>query len=145
MIELLERAGEGCLRDFAEKAMLKVMGKDSDLFNELEDCLYLMVNGPHFDAFSYKEASEALENADGTKGPHWSLDDARSLMRSKGAALKGCNEYDLAYALNMAWSDYSGILGGEEPVIRVAMAFLNDEDAPEGKAYLYWKRVIKGE
>ena len=28
--------------------------------------------------------------------------------------------------------------------LKIALAFLNDKDAPEGKAYLYWKAISQG-
>lgn len=140
---LLEMVDETCLREFAQEAMSRIMRSDRELFSELEECLYLKINGPHFNPFTYKEAVEALENEDGSKGPHWSLDEIMSLIKPKGVKLDGFNEYDLAYALNVTWSDYSSVISAEDTVVRMALAFLSDKDAPEGKAYLYWRKVIK--
>lgn len=143
MIEmLLDEASKECLCSLMTDFHGRLSKSNPDLADELEDILYGAVYGPHFNAWTYKKAVDALKSKDGKGGPHWSLDDIRSLMRSKGLKSDDWNDYDFAYAMNMTWSDYSDLVGGDETVCKMALAFLNDSDGPSGKAYIYWKKVI---
>lgn len=143
--ELAMQAGEERLSSFVCEAFEEFSRKDPEMASMFEDMLYVCVNGCHFNPFTYKDAVSSMENMDGTKGPHWSMDDVREVMRSKGISSDRFNEYDFAYALNMAYSDFKGSVSDSlDSYVRVALAFLNDKDAKEGKAYSYWKKVVKG-
>ena len=112
------------------------------LYDEMECELYESVYGNHFTKWKYDCAVSMLDNKDGTKGAHWSSSDIISLAKSKGASFKGYNEYDFAYAMNMIYSDYYGAIDNTvEAYYRVALAFIEDKDAPEGKAYRYYKAM----
>lgn len=137
----IERASEEQLRDFAER----LMERFPDIADEASEMLGVIVDGPHFTPFSYKEAVGRMRNEDGTEGAHWSIDEVREMAKKNGVSLSGFNEYDLAYALNMVRSDYYGAVDdNDDTYLRLALAFLNDRDAPEGKAYLYWKTISQG-
>lgn len=104
--------------------------------------IYEKEHGRHFGKELYEYAVAGMENEDGTKGPHWSVEEAANYAKAKGLSLTRFNEYDLAYAMNMVYSDYKGAIpDNTESYFRVARAFLEDKDAPEGKAYLYWKAM----
>lgn len=143
--DLLEEATKENLCNLVSDLMERLEKAYPEMAAEFEDELYECVHGKHFDAWSYKKATDGLVNSDGSKGPHWKLDDARKLMREKGIESGSFNEYDFAYALNMIWSDYYGAMpDNSDSYARMALAFLNDKDAPEGKAYVYWKKVAEG-
>lgn len=143
MIEmLLDEAGKECLCALMISFHERLSKSNPDLADELEDDLYEAVNGPHFNAWTYKKAVDGLKGRDGKDGPHWGLDEIRSLMRSKGIKGDDWNDYDFAYAMNMVWSDYSDLLSGDEAACKMALAFLSDPDGPKGKAYIYWKKVV---
>lgn len=44
------------------------------LKSELAANMYEAINGPHFDEEHARYAVEGMENEDGTKGPHWTVD-----------------------------------------------------------------------
>lgn len=49
------------------------------------------------------------------------------------------NRYDFAYVMNMMYSDYYGTVPDDaETYFRMAKAFIEDKDAPEGKAWKYY-------
>lgn len=142
MIEdLLEEAGKDCLCRIVSDIHSKLLRVCPEMADELEDDLYEGIHGRHMTAWTYKKASDSLVDHNGRMGPHWDLDQVRSLMKSKGTRSDDWNEYDLAYAMNMLWSDYSKMVGDEDAIFRMALAFLDDPDGPDGKAYLYWRMV----
>lgn len=89
-------------------------------------------------------AVEALDNANGTKGPHWSVADITSYAKSRGLTYANFNEYDFSYVLNLMFSDYYGTVSDSvDTYFKLAKAFLEDKDAPVGKAFLYYKAMKK--
>lgn len=115
---------------------------DPEMKSRLECDIYMAVNGPHFDEDTFNKATSYMKNADGTKGPHWSVADVADYARSHGCTFSKYNEYDLAYAMNMAYSDYYGAISNStDAYYKIAKAFLEDKDGPEGKAFRYWKAM----
>lgn len=113
-----------------------------ELYEEMECELYEHIYGPHFTDWKYDCAVSKLENADGSKGAHWKVSDVADYARSKGLSYKGFNEYDLAYVMNIMFSDYYGAVpDSTDSFFKLAVAFLEDKDAPEGKAWKYWKAM----
>ena len=54
------------------------------------------------------------------------------------------NEYDWNYVMNMMYSDYYGAVPNDvNSYIRLAVKFLEDKDAKEGKAYCYYMAMKK--
>lgn len=66
-----------------------------------------MEHGPHFNEEHARKAVMKMENEDGTRGPHWSLEETSALASQYGISLSGkFNRYDWFVALNMVYSDY---------------------------------------
>lgn len=67
---------------------------------------YEMEHGPHFNEEHARKAVMKMENEDGTRGPHWSLEETSALASQYGISLSGkFNRYDWFVALNMVYSD----------------------------------------
>lgn len=49
------------------------------LKSELAANMYEAINGPHFDEEHAHYAVEGMENEDGTKGPHWTVEETTSV------------------------------------------------------------------
>ena len=64
--------------------------------------------GPHFNEECALKAVSKMENEDGSRGEHWSLEETASIANQYGINLKGekYNKYDWYVALNMIRSDY---------------------------------------
>ena len=64
--------------------------------------------GPHFNEECALKAVSKMENEDGSRGEHWSLEEATSIANQYGINLKSekFNKYDWYVALNMVRSDY---------------------------------------
>lgn len=63
--------------------------------------------GPHFNEEQALKAVSKMENEDGSRGEHWSLEEATSIANQYGINLKSekFNKYDWYVALNMVRSD----------------------------------------
>lgn len=54
------------------------------LKSELAANMYEAINGPHFDEEHARYAVEGMENEDGTKGPHWTVEETTSVANQMG-------------------------------------------------------------
>lgn len=110
---------------------------------------YEMEHGPHFNEEHARKTAMKMENEDGTRGPHWSLEETSALASQYGISLSGkFNRYDWFVALNMVYSDYYKVLlnitgsNNIKHYIEFAKAWLNDKDIDEGKMWYYYQNEI---
>ena len=137
--QLIKSASDEQLREFVDDALSMIKETNHDLYEELESYLYKEIYGCHFNSWLLEKALNNLENEDGTTGGHWTLDQTTSVARAKGISFNKYNEYDFCYVLNMIYSDYYGAVKDDtDTYIQMAIKFLSDKDAPEGKAYKYY-------
>lgn len=94
----------------------------------------LIVN-PHFTKETAHYVVSGMNNKDGTTGEHWSYETTMKVMDGD------FNEADWYYVLNMIYSDYYKSGRSDETYIGLAKDFLDDKDAPEGKAKRYYKAM----
>lgn len=101
---------------------------------------YEKEHGPHFNEEYARKAVMKMENEDGTRGPHWSLEETTTLASQYGIALGSkFNRYDWFVALNMVYSDYYRVImnitgsNNTKHYVEFAKAWLNDKDIDEGK------------
>lgn len=73
------------------------------LKSELAANMYEAINGPHFDEEHARYAVEGMENEDGTKGPHWTVEETTSVANQMGINLKSekHNKWDWFVAMNL--------------------------------------------
>ena len=92
-----------------------------------------------------KEWSSLMENSDGTRGAHWTLDQAKMVMEQNEI---NCDPVAFWMALCMIYSDYSqaaqkhGVGNSVEFYADMARAFLEDKDAPKDKLARYYKCIV---
>lgn len=93
-----------------------------------------------------KKWEKNLENADGTKGKKYDVDQVRQVAQQHGIRFDEYSPELLTAVTNMMYSDYCKVLGGDMMVyIKLAKAFLEDDDfdgEPEEKAMLYYKCIV---
>ena len=54
------------------------------------------------------------------------------------------NQYDFNYVMNMIYSDYFGAVPNDTDVYyKMAVKFLSDKDASDGKAFRYYYKLSK--
>lgn len=107
--------------------------------------------GPHFNEECALKAVSKMENEDGSRGEHWSLEETTSIANQYGINLKGekYNKYDWYVALNMIRSDYYRAvvtMTSSDHIkyfVELAKAWLNDKDIEEGKMWYYYCYMMK--
>lgn len=141
--------------ELMEKAKADALANCTALMAEMIDLVYdrharelehhrekleTKVLGYHFSRERAKIAVDKLKNKDGTSGGYWSLEDVAELARSSSLdfAKKNYNLYDLYYTVNMIRSDYYSSTRAATEYIALALDFLEDKDAPDGKAMRYY-------
>lgn len=88
-----------------------------------------------------------MKNEDGTTGAHWTFDQAHQLMEQRGI---DCDPVQFWAALCMMYSDYAaaaskhGVGGNVDFYVDMAMAFLDDKDAPKDKLARYYSHIVCG-
>ena len=116
------------------------------LKSELCANVYEAINGPHFDEEHAKYAVEGMENEDGSKGPHWTVEETTSVANQMGINLKSekHNKWDWYVAMNMIYSDFYkavvAITGGASTkhFAELTKAWICDKDISEGKMWHYY-------
>lgn len=74
---------------------------------------YEKEHGPHFNEEYARKAVMKMENEDGTRGPHWSLEETTTLASQYGIALGSkFNRYDWFVALNKEVSMWPNFFTG---------------------------------
>lgn len=113
-----------------------------ETYSNVMSDIHIAVNGPYFDSESVMKAVSKLQNEDGTMGPKWTVQETTNAASSVGVSFDKYNMYDWHYALNSVYSDYCNVIGINQPVyFELAKAWINDKDAPVGKAYHYYKMI----
>lgn len=100
------------------------------------------------DEFSHEEAMawvNGMKNADGSTGPHWSMEQAEQIMREQKIQL---DELEFFVTLNMMYSDYCKVakklgVSTTEFYACMAKAFLEDKDAVSDKLSRYYEYIVK--
>lgn len=112
----------------------KVMEKDPDLAHHFLMKVDLLLN-PRFTKETAEYAVSMMKNKDGTTGEHWSYDDTTKVLQDSNYHY---HEADWYYTLNMVYSDFYSGDKSTKDYVEMASDFLDDMDAPEGKAKKYY-------
>ena len=83
-----------------------------------------------------KEYVANMDNKDGTKGGHWTLEQTDEYMKSH-AEYSALNNLCFYVAMNMMYSDYYKPTRTIETYASLAKDFLEDKDAPANKIKRY--------
>lgn len=100
-------------------------------------------------AFSLDTArawTKKMKNADGTQGPHWTLEQAKQIMAQRKI---GLDPVQFWVTLCMVYSDFSpvakkhGLGGSLDFYADMAQAFLTDKDAKPNKLSRYYENIVQ--
>lgn len=142
--KIINDASDETLREFVTDALSMLKETDKQVYDDLELFLYKKVYGCHFNEWLLEKASSEMHNEDSTRGFHWSLGDTKEVASEMGIQLTNYNEYDFCYVINMLYSDYYGSVPNDVSVYaKMTKKFLEDKDAPEGKALKYYLAMKK--
>lgn len=110
---------------------------------------YEAEHGPHFDEEMARKAVSKMENEDGSRGQHWSIEETTSLANQHGIRMdEKFNKYDWYVALNMVYSDYYRVIvnmtnsNNPKHFVELAKAWLCDKDIEEGKMWYYYVYIM---
>lgn len=112
----------------------KVRERAPELVDKFLMKVDIIVN-PHFTKETAEYVVSKMKNKDGSIGEHWNYDTTTRVMDGD------FHESDWYYVLNMMYSDYYKSGRTDETYIGLAKDFLDDTDAPEGKAKRYYKAM----
>lgn len=137
--KMLKDATNDQLREFIDDALKMIKETNHCLYEDLEMYLYKEIYGCHFNEWMLEKALSKMINEDGSSGAHWNLTDSNNLAKQIGISFTNFNEYDWNYVLNMIYSDYYGSINNDvSTYAKLARKFIEDKDAPEGKALKYY-------
>ena len=88
---------------------------------------------------------ENMENEDGSRGEHWTLEQIERLANEKD--FEG-DKLELWVTMNMMYSDYFKVakkfnVNNTDFYLELSKAFLNDKDAGEEKLFKYFEYVVE--
>lgn len=86
-----------------------------------------------------------MKNADGSSGEHWTYEQTEQVRKRESAEGDPAEFYA---TMNMLWSDYGEVarkFGVDKPEFwaELSEAFLEDEDAAQGKLERYYRYVVE--
>ena len=92
-----------------------------------------------------KEWVKNMRHANGGKGEHWPLEAVKKLVEEKGIELE---PFEVYAVMNALYSDYCEVFkkhGAASPelYLDLAVAWLEDEDAVNNKAAMYYDCIVK--
>ncbi len=119
------------------EAIKAMKDKDKYAYYKSYFTVHESIFGKHFNEELARKAVREMGNVDGTTGEHWTLQQTNSLVASNNLT---CNKYDFYYVINMLYSDFSNVIGNDANIyMKMSVAYIDDPDAVEGKAYCLWK------
>lgn len=92
-----------------------------------------------------KEWTRSMKNEDGTKGGHWTFEQAKQLIEQRKLKVDPIEFYAI---LNAVYSDYCKVakkhnINNMDFYVDLAVAWLEDEDAVPDKAMMYYECIVK--
>lgn len=102
---------------------------------------------PKFDERTAREWVSKMENEDGTRGPHWTMDQTTKVMEQRGIKEDPAKFYAV---LNMMYSDFCEVAkkvnaNSMDFYAEMAKAFLKDKDVgAQDKLAAYYEYIVKG-
>ena len=99
----------------------------------------------HLDKQTAEKWMESLHNEDGTKGPHWTMEQTNQVLNKKGFALDPVEFWAI---MNAVYSDYAAVakkynVNNVDYYADLAKAWLTDADAVPNKPWVYCHYIAK--
>lgn len=135
----------------AYKILCEIYGKrDHEVEHTRDDVYKVDVSvkegwTPRFDRQMAMAWTKSMVNADGTNGPHWSMEETSRLLKQYSL---DCDPSEFWAVINSLYSDYCEALRGTsastpEVYVRLAEAWIKDKDAVPNKAAAYYAYVVE--
>lgn len=114
------------------------------------DCREEQPEAAAFDRETAMQWAERMQNADGSSGPHWTMDQTTAIADGTGIPEHEIPRWAWGVTMNMMYSDYYPVavefgINRPEFYAALAKAFLLDKDGPgpERKLMEYYEHIAK--
>lgn len=108
---------------------------DYDEYKDMELELYKMIYGEHLNEDLARKWVSNMENKNGTRGEHWSVEQTDQYAGSH-------NRWEWYACMNMMFSDYYNPKFNTDDYITMANNWISDKDVPSGKTLRYYFYVV---
>jgi hypothetical protein len=126
------------LSEMLEKAVCEIKEYDEELYEKYKMKLYRMAYG---DVLTKEMAENIIMNMQ-PYHMHWSLEETKSVQEQYG--LESIRDIDFWIVMNSAYNDYKDLFDDNiEMYAKYSKNFIKDEDAKEGKVFLYFTKIPK--
>lgn len=127
-----------CLEEMFEDLMHELKESDYEEYKEYKMKLLGMANDYKFDEEMAKHIVENMKPL----GEYWSLDTTNEVKTQFRVPI---NEFDFYVVMNALVNDYGNIISAEEveTYVKMAIAFVQDQDAEENKVWKYFTSIVK--
>ena len=123
--------------EITDMLMCEIENKHKELYKHIECEMYELVYGKKLSeemAHSWVKEMEPI-------GMHWTVEETTNAMYNMGYSCDVTNYFVVA---NMMYNDYYELVKEDEALaLKMAYAWLKDEDAKDDKLYNYWKHIAK--
>lgn len=124
------------LSDILEELMKVVKDYDTECYKKYEMELYKMAYGNTLS----KELAEKIVDKMKPYGEKWTMNETMDIQERYG--LDRIKSSDFYTILNSAYNDFNNLFDDDiDMYVRYAEDFINDEDAVEGKVFLYFTTI----
>lgn len=126
------------LSEILECLMENLEISDNELYQKYEMKLYEMAYGKRLS----REYAEEIVRKMKPYRMKWSFEETRDLQNQYG--INDIDEVEFFIVMNSAYNDYKDVLGDDiENYIRFTIDFIQDEDAKEGKVFIYFTTIAE--
>ena len=123
------------LSEMLTEIIYKLKEDHYDMYKHYKMCLYELAYGKTISDEMREEIVERI-------GEHWTLAETETVRSKYGYSDILPNEFNVV--MNMAYSDYSDVFGDNlDLYAKFSKAFIKDDDAKEGKVYIYFNQIPK--
>lgn len=125
-----------CLRKILIELIDELKYTDHDKYKKIEYKLYKRVYGEHLDEELARKWVANMDNKDGSKGGHWTMEQTNTLAGNH-------NKYDFYAVLNMMYSDYYNPKFDTNTYVELAKDWLDDADVGDEKTLKYYMKIVR--
>lgn len=123
------------LSDMLVEVIYKMKEPHYDKYKHYKMCLYELAYGKTISDEMREDIVERI-------GEHWSLEETESVRNKYNYTDILPNEFNVV--MNMAYSDYKEVFGDNlELYVKFSHAFIKDDDAKDGKVFIYFNEISK--
>lgn len=126
------------LTDILEDSIEMLEEYNKECANKIKMKIYVMANGKVLT----REMAEEIVHKMRPYGMKWSYDEIRDIQEQYG--IDNIRVTDFFIVMNSAYNDYRNLFEDDlEKYIKFSENFINDEDAKEGKVFIYFTQIAE--